>query len=64
MPEMNGRKLAGILSNSCPQLKHLFMSGNTVDVIASQGMLDEGIHFIQKPFSMAEIAARVREALD
>ena len=64
MPEMNGRMLAGNLLSRRPRLKRLFMSGYTADVIAYQGVLDEGVHFIQKPFSAADLAAKVREALD
>jgi PAS domain S-box-containing protein len=63
MPEMNGRDLAGNLLSIYPDLKRLFMSGYTADVIAGQGVLDEGVHFIQKPFSRAELAKKVREAL-
>jgi two-component system, cell cycle sensor histidine kinase and response regulator CckA len=64
MPEMNGRDLAKRLMSSRPSLKLLFVSGYTADVIASQGMLDAGVNFIQKPFSMRDLAARVRQTLD
>jgi two-component system, cell cycle sensor histidine kinase and response regulator CckA len=64
MPEMNGRDLAKNLLASHPALKRLLMSGNTADVIARQGVLDEGVHFIQKPFSKKDLAVRVSEALD
>jgi two-component system cell cycle sensor histidine kinase/response regulator CckA len=64
MPEMNGRDLAKNLLTSFPSLKRLFMSGYTADVIAHQGVLDEGVHFIQKPFSKKDLAARVSEALE
>ena len=40
------------------------MSGYTADVIAHHGVLDGGVHFVQKPFSREEMAAKVREALD
>ena len=63
MPEMNGRDLAKNLLSLYPHLKRLFMSGYTADVIAHHGVLDEGVHFIQKPFSMESLAAKVREAL-
>jgi two-component system, cell cycle sensor histidine kinase and response regulator CckA len=63
MPEMNGKDLAGNLLSFYPHLKHLFMSGYTADVIAHNGIMDEGLSFIQKPFSMKELAAKVREAL-
>ncbi len=64
MPEMNGRDLARRLLSLCPKIKRLFMSGYTADVIAHQGVLDDGVHFIQKPFSMAELAIKVSEALE
>jgi CheY-like chemotaxis protein len=63
MPEMNGLDLAKNLLTSHPALKRLFMSGYTADVIAHHGVLDEGVHFIQKPFSRKELAAKVDEAL-
>jgi PAS domain S-box-containing protein len=64
MPEMNGRDLANKLLSLYPHLNRLFMSGYTADVIASHGVLDEGVNFIQKPFSMQSLAAKVREVLD
>jgi CheY-like chemotaxis protein len=64
MPEMNGRDLAKNLLTSYPALKRLFMSGYTADVIAHHGVLDEGVHFIQKPFSKEDLATRVSEALE
>jgi two-component system, cell cycle sensor histidine kinase and response regulator CckA len=64
MPEMNGRDLAERLLAIRPTLKHLFMSGYTADVIAHQGVLDEGVNFIQKPFSLMALAVKVREILD
>ena len=64
MPEMNGRVLAEKILSIHPDLKHLFMSGYTANVIAHHGVLDEGVHFIQKPFSKKELGAKVREALD
>lgn len=64
MPEMNGRQLARSLLTFCPNLKRLFMSGYTADVIAHHGVLDAGVHFIQKPMSMSDLAAKLREALD
>ena len=64
MPEMNGRVLAKNLLALYPQLKRLFMSGYTADVIAHHGVLDEGVHFIQKPFTMESLAIKVRDVLD
>ncbi|MCX6544309.1 MAG: PAS domain S-box protein [Acidobacteria bacterium] len=64
MPEMDGRALATSLLSVLPLVKCLFMSGYTTDVIAQHGVLDEGLHFIQKPFGIDSLAAKVREALD
>ncbi len=63
MPEMNGRKLAEKIRPSRPEMKCLFMSGYTADVIAQHGVLEEGIQFIQKPFSIKALAMKVRETL-
>jgi YesN/AraC family two-component response regulator len=64
MPEMNGRDLADTLLFLFPNLKLLFMSGYTANVIAHQGVLDKGVNFIQKPFSLQELAAKLRHVLD
>jgi DNA-binding NtrC family response regulator len=64
LPEMNGRDLAKQIKAIRPAMKCLFMSGYTADVIAHRGMLDEGVQFIPKPFSMRELAAKVRTALE
>ena len=64
MPEMNGRDLARNILSLYPDIKRLFMSGYTADVIAHQGVLDEGVNFIQKPFSKDEIVTRIRKILD
>jgi len=64
MPEMNGRDLAEKMANLCPQIKIVFMSGYTANVIAHQGVLDQDVHFLQKPFSMEDLAQKIREALD
>jgi len=63
MPEMNGRELVKNVLSSHPNLKRLFMSGYTANVIAHHGVLDEGVNFIQKPFSREQLGAKVREAL-
>ncbi len=63
MPEMNGRDLAERMQSRYPSMKILFMSGYTANMIADRGVLDEGVNFIQKPFSMKDLAFKVREAL-
>ncbi|MBN1103326.1 MAG: PAS domain S-box protein [Deltaproteobacteria bacterium] len=64
MPEMNGRELMGRLQALRPRIKALFMSGYTANVVAHHGVLDEGVHFIEKPFSPRTLAEKVREVLD
>jgi PAS domain S-box-containing protein len=64
MPDMNGRDLAGKILPIYPEIKRLFMSGYTANVIAHHGVLDEGVNFIQKPFSRQELGAKIRGALD
>jgi len=63
MPETNGRDLAERLQSLYPSMKILFMSGYTADVIAHRGVLDEGVNFIQKSFSMKDLAVKVRQVL-
>nr|HOO46411.1 ATP-binding protein [Deltaproteobacteria bacterium] len=63
MPEMNGRDLAQRILSIRPAIKHLFMSGYTADVIAHQGVLDKGVHYLQKPFSLKDFAIKIRTAL-
>ncbi len=63
MPEMNGRELAWEIRNLYPELRALFMSGYTANVIAHHGVLDQDVHFLQKPFSIKELALAVRRAL-
>lgn len=64
MPQLNGRDLAQKILVHHPKIKRLFMSGYTSDVIARQGVLNQGIHFLQKPFTIRELGDKVRGALD
>ena len=64
MPEMNGRELSEHLQSLFPDLKCIFMSGYTANAIAHHGVLDKGVHFIQKPFSKRDLATFVRNVLD
>jgi PAS domain S-box-containing protein len=63
MPGMNGRDLCEHLLSFMPQLKCLFMSGYTAEIIARQEKLDTGLYFIGKPFTKKELAAKIRTAL-
>jgi len=64
MPEMNGRDLSTQLAQTRPGIKTLYMSGYTANVIAHHGVLNEGVQFIQKPFSMKRLAVKIREVLE
>ena len=63
MPELNGRELVMRLKSFYPDIKCLFMSGYTADVIAHRGVIDEDFNFIQKPFSTRDLALKVAEAM-
>jgi two-component system, cell cycle sensor histidine kinase and response regulator CckA len=63
MPGINGRELCSRLSAMWPGIKVVYMSGHSEDVIAHHGVLDEGVFFIQKPFGVDALLAKVRAAL-
>jgi PAS domain S-box-containing protein len=64
MPGMSGRELAERLSSIHPNIKVLYMSGYTDNVITHHGILEKGINYIQKPFTVDGLARKVREVLD
>jgi len=64
MPGMTGKDLASRLQENQPDLKVLFMSGYTNSQIVEHGSLLEGVHFLQKPFSLIELSQKVRDILD
>lgn len=64
MPRMNGRELADHLISFHPEMKILYMSGYTDDAILHHGVLEEGVNYIQKPFTMEGLTKKVREVLD
>ncbi len=64
MPDMNGKELFDRVVELAPHIKVLYTSGYTENVIAHHGVLDEGIHFIQKPLSVRGLTSKVREVLD
>ena len=63
LPGMNGKELSERLKVPRPDVKVLFTSGYPADVIAHRGVLDHGLSFLHKPYSMDELAAKVRELL-
>jgi two-component system, cell cycle sensor histidine kinase and response regulator CckA len=64
MPGMNGRELSDQLNDLYPNIKTLFISGYTANVIAHHGVLDKDVSFIQKPFSKKELAVKIRKVLN
>ena len=64
MPEMNGRDLRDVLQVIRPQMKVIFMSGYTADIITREGVIDAGVHFLQKPISLEALTTKVRAVLN
>ena len=64
MPEMNGRKLADAALEMRPDVKILFTTGYTRNAVVHNGMLDAGVAFLPKPFSVTQLGIKVREVLD
>ncbi len=64
MPEMSGRQVYEQIALFRPNLRVLFMSGYTDDIIAQHGVLEAGMHFLQKPFTTGELLAKLRAALE
>ncbi len=64
MPKMNGRELANKMTERLPALKVLFISGYADHAIVHDGVLDDGIAFLQKPFSSQTLGRKIREILD
>jgi CheY-like chemotaxis protein len=64
MPELNGKELYDRLRATVPRLKVLYMSGYTDNVVSHYGILEEGVNFIQKPFTNIGLATKLRDVLD
>jgi PAS domain S-box-containing protein len=64
MPGISGREVAKQVTAQRPEMKVLFTSGYTPDVIVQHGVLEDGLHFLQKPFTMTTLADKVREVLN
>ena len=64
MPQMNGPELSRRLAAGQPGMKSLFVSGYTADAIGHHGLLEKGVHFLSKPFTTNQLAAKIREVLD
>jgi two-component system cell cycle sensor histidine kinase/response regulator CckA len=61
---MSGKELSERLNFFQEGFKSIFISGYTADIITEHGVIDEGVHFLQKPFSMKTLPEKVREVLD
>jgi CheY-like chemotaxis protein len=64
MPEMNGKRLSEKIISLHPETRVIFISGYTANVILHNGILDEGITLLAKPYSMQELSRKIREVLD
>jgi len=64
MPEMNGRELSQIIGKTHPQIKVLYVSGYSADIIEHQGVIEAGVNFLHKPFSIRALLNKVRDILD
>lgn len=64
LPVMSGRELAELVRRLRPQIKVLYVSGYTENMVAWQGVQEEGVHFLPKPYTPSQLAAKVRQVLD
>jgi DNA-binding NtrC family response regulator len=64
MPQMSGKALCDQIKSQIPHTKVLLMSGYTDDALAHHGVLDEGLSFLEKPFSPLQLTRKIREVLD
>jgi CheY-like chemotaxis protein len=64
LPGMNGKELSHIITERFPDIKILFMSGYSANVISNQGILHDSIEFLQKPFTRISLLEKIRKVID
>jgi DNA-binding NarL/FixJ family response regulator len=64
MPEVNGRRLAELALERRPDIKVLFTTGFTRNAVVHNGILDAGVNFLPKPFTLDQLALKVRSVID
>ena len=64
MPEMSGKDLRDKIKAMRPDIKVLYMSGYTADIILHHGVIDKGVYFVQKPFSLNDLSRKIRDAVE
>ena len=64
MPDMNGKQLSEALTKIRPDIRTLFVSGYTSHVIAHHGVLEDGVDFLEKPYTQRQLLLKVRQILD
>ena len=64
LPEMNGRDLAARVAQRCPGVRTVFMSGYAAGIVSERGVLEPGLSFVQKPFSVRDLAEALARALE
>jgi PAS domain S-box-containing protein len=64
MPSLNGKELGERIVKLKPEIKILYMSGYTTDIVTHRGILTDGVNFIQKPFQIRDLAIRIRDILE
>lgn len=64
MPGMNGWELKEALAPLYPEIKTIFMSGYTADIIAHKGIIEKGTAFLQKPFTISVLTEKIRQVIE